>query len=263
MSNQTHCILNIVFDIPKEEYRNSYHNLDQENNNLSPEKTDFEKMYDTVSNRDKYTKLCRYNCEFTNGDKVNLDLERTYCWMKNEDSGFDLFVPKDITFKLGETILVDFGVKCEMLEGNFQEDFCVDRANCKELNYSDQVSFNYNDYKNDSNWVSFKNQFDNFENIAYYLYARSSIYKYDLIMVNNVGIIDKGYRGNIKACIKWVGNHETNNPAHPNYSETFTLKKGTRICQICHPSLKPFNTIRVNKLSESKRGEGGHGSTGN
>ena len=39
---------------------------------------------------------------------------------------------------------------------------------------------------------------DTNEILPYYLYARSSFSKYPLIFSNSVGIIDKGYRGNIK-----------------------------------------------------------------
>ena len=40
---------------------------------------------------------------------------------------------------------------------------------------------------------------NNDKNIGYYLYPRSSISKTPLILANSVGIIDSGYRGNIKA----------------------------------------------------------------
>ena len=40
--------------------------------------------------------------------------------------------------------------------------------------------------------------------VGYYLYARSSISKYPLIFCNNVGIIDPGYRGEIKAKIRYM-----------------------------------------------------------
>ena len=92
---------------------------------------------------------------------------------------------------------------------------------------------------------------------AYYLYPRSSIYKNDLIMMNSTGIIDSGYRGCLMSPIKWLGNEETND------GDTFVLKGGTRICQICSQNLSPFNTYERVELSDSIRGEGGFGSTGN
>ena len=88
------------------------------------------------------------------------------------------------------------------------------------------------------------------KNIAYYLYPRSSLSKTPLIMANSVGIIDKGYRGNIKAPIKNINN------------ESYFIKKGTRLFQICNPSLESFETMVVDSLTESDRGEKGLGSSG-
>ena len=87
----------------------------------------------------------------------------------------------------------------------------------------------------------------------YYLYARSSIYKTPFILVNNVGIIDTGYRGNLCAAL------------HNKMSNSFSLlKMGTRMTQICMPALCPnFHVRMVNKLSDTSRGTGGFGSTGN
>ena len=39
------------------------------------------------------------------------------------------------------------------------------------------------------------------QNVSYYLYPRSSIYKTPLRMANSVGIIDAGYRGEIMAAV--------------------------------------------------------------
>ena len=90
-----------------------------------------------------------------------------------------------------------------------------------------------------------------FEPSPYYLYARSSIYKTKFSLANNVGIIDTGYRGNICAAL-----HNTSG----NYT---TVKMGTRMPQICMPGLCPkFHVRLVNKLSDTSRGGGGFGSTG-
>ena len=150
-------------------------------------------------------------------NKVVLDSDNYY-YSGGEDSGFDLYVAEDYIFEWGETKLVDYKISCEMLRST-------------------------NDGKT-------------YLPTAYYLYPRSSIYKSNLLMVNNVGIIDKGYRGNIKSPIKWTGDNNT------KWNETFVLKAGTRICQICSPDLTPFDTHVVNILSDSKRGDGGFGSTG-
>ena len=86
----------------------------------------------------------------------------------------------------------------------------------------------------------------------YYLYARSSIYKTNFCLANNVGIIDAGYRGNVCAAL------------HNKVSNSFSLvKMGTRMTQICMPGLCPNVHVRlVNKLSNTSRGSGGFGSTG-
>lgn len=86
----------------------------------------------------------------------------------------------------------------------------------------------------------------------YYLYARSSIYKTNFCLANNVGIIDAGYRGNVCAAL--------HNTVSNSYSQ---VKMGTRMTQICMPDLSPnFHVRLVNKLTPTKRGSGGFGSTG-
>lgn len=92
--------------------------------------------------------------------------------------------------------------------------------------------------------------------VSYYLYPRSSISKTPLIMANCVGIIDAGYRGNIIGALRYIPFKNTEN-------EDYCLKKNTRILQICSPNLSPFDTEIVTYLSETTRGQGGFGSTGN
>ena len=83
---------------------------------------------------------------------------------------------------------------------------------------------------------------------AFYLYPRSSISKTQLRLANSVGIIDRGYRGNICAMF--------------DVNESFIAPKGTRFVQICEPSLEPFKVVIVSELNQTLRGEGGFGSTG-
>lgn len=86
--------------------------------------------------------------------------------------------------------------------------------------------------------------------ISYYLYPRSSISKTPLRMCNCVGIIDSGYRGNIIGMVD-------------NVSDTdYVVKKGTRLFQICMPTLEPLKLDLVISLPSSERGSGGFGSTG-
>ena len=89
-------------------------------------------------------------------------------------------------------------------------------------------------------------------NISYYLYPRSSMgSKTSLRLSNSVGIIDAGYRGTLKAI---VDNIDKDNGV--------TLPKGTRLLQICSPTLQPITYEVVDSLSETSRGTGGLGSTG-
>ncbi len=83
---------------------------------------------------------------------------------------------------------------------------------------------------------------------AFYLYPRSSISKTPLRLANSVGIIDRGYRGNICAMF--------------DVKETYIVSKGARFVQICEPSLEPFKVVIVSELNQTLRGEGGFGSTG-
>ncbi len=91
------------------------------------------------------------------------------------------------------------------------------------------------------------------KSIAYYIYPRSSISKTPLMLANNVGIIDSGYRGNIKIALR-------NLMPRQNYR----IAQHMRLTQICLPSLETFNVklVHVDDLSDTVRGEGGFGSTG-
>lgn len=93
---------------------------------------------------------------------------------------------------------------------------------------------------------------DNIENtnVSYYLYPRSSIIKTPLRLANSVGIIDAGYRGDIIACVDNIK------------SESYTINKGDRLFQICSGNLEPIQFQLVNELSNTQRGSGGFGSTG-
>jgi len=91
---------------------------------------------------------------------------------------------------------------------------------------------------------------------AYYLYPRSSIYKTPLMLANSTGIIDSGYRGWICSALKCFS---------CSIEKPYIVTSGTRITQLCHPSLCPILVEIVDSESElgvTTRGEGGFGSTG-
>lgn len=88
--------------------------------------------------------------------------------------------------------------------------------------------------------------------IGYYMYARSSISKTPLMLANNVGIIDSGYRGVLMAAFR---NLDLFN---------YTILSNTRLVQITNPSLSPIfvELVDESELSTTARGSGGFGSTG-
>lgn len=91
---------------------------------------------------------------------------------------------------------------------------------------------------------------------AYYLYPRSSLSKTPLILANHVGIIDSGYRGSLISAFKLL------RPS--NLTTHYVVEFGTRLVQICHPTLCPvyIKVVSEGELSNSERGACGFGSTG-
>lgn len=93
--------------------------------------------------------------------------------------------------------------------------------------------------------------------VSYYLYSRSSTpIKTPLRLANSVGIIDSGYRGNIKAIFDNINSEFS----------SFDINKNTRYVQICGPNIEyPMKVYIVNHLNElgnnTSRGTGGFGST--
>ena len=158
------------------------------------------------------------------------DVKKNY----NTDAGYDLYVPETITFRPGETKIVDLKVKCR----------------CR----------------------------NDFNNVSYYMYPRSSISKTPLIMSNSVGIIDADYRGNIMVALRYNIDksvlHEWSNLILDNKYKSFDfdteydklpvyeLERGTRIVQLVSPSLSRLTVNFVDELDNTKRGTGGFGSTG-
>ena len=130
-----------------------------------------------------------------------------------KDSGFDLYLPEAVSIEASQTKLVDLKVKCAV----------------------------YKVFKNSSV----------VEPSAYYLYPRSSISKTKFRLANSVGIIDSGYRGNLKIALDCWG------------TSSGSCKAFHKLVQICMPDLSyDFEVEIVDDLDETERGEGGFGSTG-
>ena len=83
------------------------------------------------------------------------------------------------------------------------------------------------------------------------LLPRSSIIEKDLDLTNCVGLIDTDYRGEISAVFRLQ---------KPGYG---IYKVGERCCQLLIIEVPKVSFIESNELSETTRGTGGYGSTGN
>ena len=92
--------------------------------------------------------------------------------------------------------------------------------------------------------------------VHYWLVPRSSIWKKNLMMANSVGVIDKGYRGQLMAPVYY----------NPNANdEEVVLEAGERYFQILAPNMGYIHRVRIlseKDLDETQRGTGGFGSTG-
>ena len=84
------------------------------------------------------------------------------------------------------------------------------------------------------------------------LFPRSSVSKTPLILANSVGVIDSNYRGPIKLRFKHTGE---------NGSEPY--KSGDRVGQLVIMPVPTIELKEVGDLSETSRGDGGFGSSGN
>jgi dUTP pyrophosphatase len=131
------------------------------------------------------------------------------------DSGFDLASPVNLSVDTG-TVFMDFKIKAAM----YKSDTPIDLNNLQLENYTPS---------------------------AYYLYPRSSISKTPFRLANSVGIIDRGYRGNIGAYFD---------------CKEGEIESGQRLVQLCSPTLDPFHVVLTNSLTFTERGANGFGSTG-
>lgn len=162
-------------------------------------------------------------------DPENQDV---YMTGKFPNSGFDLFVPEETICEQYDqednpaVTMVSMKVKAEMytIEHSFIRGGDKDRFHISQ----ERVP------------------------TGYFLMPRSSICKTPLILANHVGLIDMGYRGEIKAAVR-------------SLEYTYNIQKNTRLFQLCHPETIPIYVELVENeedFSTSSRGSGGFGSTG-
>lgn len=83
------------------------------------------------------------------------------------------------------------------------------------------------------------------------LYLRSGwATKHHVMLANGTGIIDSGYRGEIKI------------PLSTRDGCLLGVKKGERIAQLVITKIPEIDVVVVDELSDTERGEGGFGSSG-
>ena len=85
------------------------------------------------------------------------------------------------------------------------------------------------------------------------IFPRSSNRKTEAYLTNHVGVIDSGYRGEVMCSFK---NRDKDGNTAP-------YKVGDRVAQIIILPYPQISFVESDELSETERGTGGHGSTGN
>jgi dUTP pyrophosphatase len=144
------------------------------------------------------------------------------------DAGVDLYFPEEVTIP-GKTYghVIDLKIKGEMVQSvsNHLTDNIPKEMLTGMLNISDRY-------------------------LSYMVTPRSSISKTPLRMSNSVGIMDSGYRGEIKVPVDNFSNDE------------YIIEKHSRLFQVINSTLDEIELQIVNNLSDSVRGSGGFGSTG-
>jgi len=89
--------------------------------------------------------------------------------------------------------------------------------------------------------------------VSYWMTARSSICKTPLFLANGMGVIDAGYRGELKAALAWRSDKGV--PSYP-------IQAGERLVQIVAPDMGNIRVVLVDQLSDTERSGRGFGSTG-
>jgi len=82
------------------------------------------------------------------------------------------------------------------------------------------------------------------------LFPRSSVYKTGLSLANSIGVVDAGFRGEVKV-IFYPGNRPKEN-----------FEPGDRVAQLMIIPIPYVNVQVVEDLSKTERGEGGFGHSG-
>lgn len=97
------------------------------------------------------------------------------------------------------------------------------------------------------------------------IFPRSSICKYDLRLTNSVGVIDSGYRGEIKFQFEDEGmSGRLEIPPFPIEQRSFIThyKIGDKIGQLVILPYPQIELVEAEELSTTERGSGGFGHSG-
>lgn len=132
------------------------------------------------------------------------------------DAGLDLFFVKEVTIPAKQTVMIDLEIALKFKQ--FNSKF---KINNKEL-YSVKSCL---------------------------LLSRSSIYKTPLRLANGIGLIDSGYRGNIKVAVDNISDFD------------YTVKPGQKLFQIVAHNLENFKLVLTHDLGDTARGSNGFGSS--
>lgn len=90
------------------------------------------------------------------------------------------------------------------------------------------------------------------EGYAGFVQPRSGLaFKHGVTCLNTPGLIDSGYRGELKVCLI---NHDPTEP--------FEVTRGERIAQLVVQAVEQVDFREVDALDESERGDKGFGSSG-
>ena len=83
--------------------------------------------------------------------------------------------------------------------------------------------------------------------------ARSSLGSKGLILPHSIGTIDADYRGELFVLMPWIGE-----------GESYRVNAGERIAQLLISPIPEvsFKEVSIEQLGDTKRGDGGFGSTG-
>lgn len=75
--------------------------------------------------------------------------------------------------------------------------------------------------------------------------------KHGIALVNSPGLIDSGYRGEVRVLL-----------LNTDPAETFRIEPGDRIAQLVIAPIALAEPVEVESLTDSQRGDGGFGSSG-